>query len=208
MMNSATSALRVLEDRVLDPASANDDGSGGLPPILRTRRSDPVYNCHSYLTKVPLGAIVPFLEAFTKPGDTVVDPFAGSGMTGIAAISVGRNAILSDISVLGRHIAMGYATRVDATAFRAAARSVILAARQAMGDLYLTLGDQPDRLVEMTRTVWSFTYECPHCRSRFVYFECLSPDGRPPASCSVCPEPFVRRLWTRRDAIPPLKLSS
>ena len=30
-------------------------------------------------------AIAPFINHYTKPGDVVVDPFCGSGMTGVAA---------------------------------------------------------------------------------------------------------------------------
>ena len=41
-----------------------------LPPEVSVRRSaDPIYMAHGYLTKVPVRAIIPFLEAFTKPGD-------------------------------------------------------------------------------------------------------------------------------------------
>ena len=54
----------------------------GLPSMVQVRRSDPVYMAHAYLTKVPVTAIAPFIEAFTEPGDVVLDPFAGSGMTG------------------------------------------------------------------------------------------------------------------------------
>src|ERR1017187_9149455 len=84
-----------------------------LPETITAPRTDPIYNCHGYLTKVPVGAIEPFIEAFTQPGDKVADFFAGSGMTGLAALRLGRQARLSDISVLGQHIARGYSTKVS-----------------------------------------------------------------------------------------------
>jgi hypothetical protein len=71
-----------------------------MPDVITAPRTDPIYNCHPYLTKVPIGGIVPLIEAFTRPGDLVVDMFAGSGMTGIASAILGRVARLSDISVL------------------------------------------------------------------------------------------------------------
>lgn len=38
-----------------------------------------------------------FIKLFTKPGENVLDPFAGSGSTGIAASKFGRNVVLIDI---------------------------------------------------------------------------------------------------------------
>jgi len=38
----------------------------------------------------------------TRPGDTVLDPFAGSGTTGEVALELGLKAILIESSVLGR----------------------------------------------------------------------------------------------------------
>ena len=53
-------------------------------------KNDPIYNAHSYHTKVPYKAIVPFIEHYTNPGDFVFDGFCGTGMTGVAARSSGR----------------------------------------------------------------------------------------------------------------------
>lgn len=42
----------------------------------------------------PVGLPEFFIKVFTKPGDHVLDPFAGSGTTGVAAQMLGRNAVL------------------------------------------------------------------------------------------------------------------
>ena len=48
-------------------------------------RNDPIYNAHSYHTKVPHKAIMRYILHFTDPGDIVFDGFCGTGMTGVAA---------------------------------------------------------------------------------------------------------------------------
>ena len=52
-------------------------------------KTDPLYRAHGYHTKVPHLAIVPSILHYTKPGDIVLDGFAGSGMTGVAALWCG-----------------------------------------------------------------------------------------------------------------------
>lgn len=42
-------------------------------------------------TQKPLTALEPLIEAFSAPGDVVLDPFMGSGSTGEAAVRHGRN---------------------------------------------------------------------------------------------------------------------
>ena len=48
-------------------------------------KNDPIYNAHSYHTKVPHKAIMRYILHYTQPGDVVLDGFCGTGMTGVAA---------------------------------------------------------------------------------------------------------------------------
>lgn len=48
-------------------------------------KNDPIYNAHSYHTKVPHKAIMRYILHYTEPGDMVFDGFCGTGMTGVAS---------------------------------------------------------------------------------------------------------------------------
>jgi adenine-specific DNA-methyltransferase len=50
-------------------------------------------------TEKPVAALLPLIRAFSRPGDIVLDPFAGSGSTGLAARSCGRRFILIEKEV-------------------------------------------------------------------------------------------------------------
>lgn len=45
-------------------------------------------------TQKPVSGLVPLIRAFTKPNDLVLDPFAGSGTTGVAARYCNRRYLL------------------------------------------------------------------------------------------------------------------
>jgi site-specific DNA-methyltransferase (adenine-specific) len=48
-------------------------------------------------TQKPIASVARCLRASTNAGDLVVDPFAGSGTTGIAALQLGRNFLKRNI---------------------------------------------------------------------------------------------------------------
>ncbi|MEW6230147.1 MAG: DNA methyltransferase, partial [Bacillota bacterium] len=66
--------------------------------------TDPVYNAHSYHTKVPHRAIMRYILHYTEPGDVVFDGFCGTGMLGVAAQLCGN-----PVAVAG----LGYALSPD-----------------------------------------------------------------------------------------------
>ncbi len=44
-------------------------------------------------TQKPLALMEKLVRLFTDPGDTILDPFAGSGTTGVAALRMGRRFV-------------------------------------------------------------------------------------------------------------------
>ena len=52
-----------------------------------------------YATQKPLGILRRIIQASSAEGDPVLDPFAGSGTTGAAALELGRSAVLIEQSL-------------------------------------------------------------------------------------------------------------
>jgi len=117
-----------------DPAGDDYRRPPFAAPVKATKAT-PIYNAHSYHTKVPPEGIVPYILHYTDPGDLILDPFCGSGMTGVAAMMCAyppagalrlvpdarpgpRYAILNDLSPAAVHIAYNYCTPVDVEALR------------------------------------------------------------------------------------------
>ena len=138
-----------------------------LPKRIDVHKTSTSYRAHSYHTKVPPEAILPFIRAFTRPGEVVFDPFCGSGMTGVAALMEGRSALLSDLSPAAVHIARNYTTYCDPTVFAASFATVEKMVGPTIAWLYRPIGN--DQIVEYT--TWSDIFRCPACGNRITYWE-------------------------------------
>ena len=55
--------------------------------------SNPIFDMHPYWSKKPHDAIKRYILHYTQEGDVVLDPFMGSGSTGVAAVQMGRKFI-------------------------------------------------------------------------------------------------------------------
>ena len=154
-----------------------------LPDRIEVQKTSSSYRAHSYHTKVPPEAITPFVRAFTKAGDTVFDPFCGSGMTGVAALMEGRNALLSDLSPAAVHIARNYTTPCDPDAFAAAVARVEKIVSPTISWLYRPIGT--DTLVEYM--TWSDVYRCPTCLGNILYWDVVQKPGGVEGDSVTCP---------------------
>jgi len=100
------------------PDDVDDNGNGGEPVYHREPfatdvsegKSGPIYNAHSYHTKVPHKAVIRYILHYTEPGDVVFDGFCGTGMTGVAAQLCGDKRTVESL---------GYRVRDDGTIFDA-----------------------------------------------------------------------------------------
>lgn len=132
-------------------------------------KNDPIYNAHTYHTKVPFRAIIPFIEHYTKPGDIVFDGFCGTGMTGIAAQFIGREAILGDLSPIASFIAYNYNLPINIESFRTEATRILKTVEAECGWMYETLHSDGTK-GRINFVAWSDVFLCPYCSKEIVFW--------------------------------------
>ncbi|TEU16814.1 MAG: DNA methylase [Anaerolineales bacterium] len=171
------------------------------PPFaqpVKAGKNSPIYNAHSYHTKVPPEGIVPYIEHYTNPGDLVLDPFCGSGMTGVAALMTGRHAVLSDLSPAAVHIAYNYTTPVDVEALKREFERIKAAVKEEFDWLYGTTCDRCGGPATIQYTIWSDVFECARCGGEIVLWdEAVDPATGKVASKFSCPSCLAE--WSKRQ---------
>jgi 16S rRNA G966 N2-methylase RsmD len=191
-------------------------------------KTDPIYKAHSYHTKVPHLAIVPSILHFTAPGDVVLDGFAGSGMTGVAAQWCGaapasyrhelelswkkagllppkwgaRKVVLNDLSPAATFIAANYNLPFDVDAFAKAGKLLLADVDREIGWMYETLHTDGRTKGRIEYTVWSQLYSCPECAGEINFTEeALDDDSkrvREEFDCPHCSAELTKSRLERR----------
>ncbi len=147
--------------------SQSDVRTTPLEGAIRAGKNTYVYDAHTYHTKVPPSGIAQLIEYYTKIGDVVLDPFCGSGMTGVAAAGLGRKALLSDISPAAVFIAQHLNSPIDAKRYMKAVRAIVSEAEDLEARLYNTPCRNCGGMVPMLYMVWSYGVICPSCTKEF-----------------------------------------
>lgn len=177
-------------------------------------KTDPIYNAHSYHTKVPHKAIMRAILHYTEPGDLVLDGFAGSGMTGVAAQLCGspdpefrqqlelerkaagqpapkwgaRHVVLNDLSPAATFIEANYNLPFDVAAFEREARRILRELDAELGWMYETRHTDGTTRGKVNFTVWSQVFACPNCGWEVVFLrEALDPKTKRVRDVFACP---------------------
>ncbi|HDR9286176.1 TPA: DNA methylase [Burkholderia multivorans] len=177
-------------------------------------KTDAIYRAHAYHTKVPHLAIVPSILHYTEPGDVVLDGFAGSGMTGVAAQWCGtapasyrhelemswkkegkpapkwgaRRVILNDLSPAATFIAANYNIPFDVDSFAKAGKQLLKAMEQDIGWMYETLHTDGKTKGRIEFTVWSEVFTCPECAGEVNFLdEALDANSKRVRDSFPCP---------------------
>ena len=138
---------------------------------IKAGRSGTVYNAHTYHTKVPTDGIVPYIKYYTNSGDVVLDPFCGSGMTGIASLMADRTAILNDLSPAAAHIAKNYNQPTDIKELKEKFREISSVIIDEFDWLYSAKCDKCGNKAIIEYTIWSDVFECGRCSSELVLWD-------------------------------------
>lgn len=81
------------ESIVFAHAKGRSRWNGGGRVGVFTHNKNTPGGAHHHETQKPLPLMLELVELFTDPGDVVLDPFCGSGTTGVACLRLGRRFI-------------------------------------------------------------------------------------------------------------------
>jgi DNA modification methylase len=176
-------------------------------------KSNPVYTAHTYHTKVPHPAIMRYLLYYTLPGDSILDAFSGTGMTGVAAQVCGnpdselkfkienewkhlfgklpiwgeRKAICGDLSPYASFISSNYNTPVDFGLVETESEAILKDVINECSWLYETKHSDGG-LGLINYTVWSDIFSCLECKEEVVYWDAaMNFDEKKITDDFVCP---------------------
>jgi predicted RNA-binding Zn-ribbon protein involved in translation (DUF1610 family) len=182
-----------------------------------------LYKAHTYHTKVPPKALKKFIEYYTEPGDVVLDGFAGSGMTAVAALLADqtRSTLTCDLSPAASFIAATYLSAVDTNAFQKEARRIADILDNELGWMYRP-GDGAGNSPICNYYVWSDVFLCNSCGSEIIFWNAAFNEARKEFSkifkCPSCGaensktsseraketlfDQLLKKPWTRYKQVP------
>jgi DNA modification methylase len=158
-------------------------------------KNNPIYTAHTYHTKVPHPAIMRYLLYYTQPGDSVLDAFGGTGMTGVAAQICEnpdnetkykieqewkqlfdklptwgkRKAICGDLSPFASFISYNYNSPVDIDLFESEIGKLLENVKKECSWLYETTHSDGG-IGTVNYIVWSDVFMCSNCSNEIVFW--------------------------------------
>lgn len=185
-------------------------------------KNNPIYNAHSYHTKVPHPAIMRYILHYTQPGDVVYDGFAGTGMVGVACSKCGspetqlkneikkefeinkypfkwgkRNSICGDLSPYASFIAYLYNTPTNPLAYEKQANDIINEVESELGWMYETKHSDGKKGY-ISFVVWSDVFLCPNCGKEIIYYN-EGVDNENKTINETFPCPHCQKILTKKE---------
>ena len=180
----------------------------GLDHVVLPRRLPGLALLERTLPPPPDNLLDAELAAFAAPGDTVLDPWAGSGWTARRAVAHGMRAVAADPSPFAQMAAIGFLTAPDpavldaAFAQLAASKRVDVPLRQHLEELYASRCAACRRPVVVDQFIWPRDADAPG-RKIYRCAACEAALGGPEERVAPVDEVDLAKLGLEpRDAPP------
>lgn len=190
-------------------------------------KNEPIYNVHTYHTKVPPKAIMRYLLHYTMPGDFIFDGFSGSGMTGVASsylnieskvrelgydlkdkrvidssgVVVGnmgeRKVLLQDLSTQATFISSCLNKPIDIEPFLKEANTILNSLEEKYKNFFITHREEGE--FKVNYWVWSDVFVCSSCSEEIVFFDAASDDDGKVQKEFACPNCKARLTKNKLD---------
>jgi hypothetical protein len=165
---------------------------------------------HKYFARRPWNVFNELIERYSSPGDIVLDPFCGGGVTVVESLKLKRKAVGMDVNPLATYVTEMECKQVDLGRFRDAISLLEAEVGQEISSLYqTTCRNCSARAIadwiewdERTRTISRVKYDCPNCGPKEG--SARKEDARLAAKIAEGFDDIVKsgKLWFPRTRIP------
>lgn len=145
-----------------------------------------IYKIHKYWARKPWYIVEKYIAQYSNTGDTIMDPFCGSGCTGLEAVINGRNFKGQDLNPMALLVSKGtLLNNIDWTSFNQDVEMITTKCREKILRLYQS------------------EHTCKHCNNQ-MYFKYVNigPKFEKPSGgvyCCKCKSKTIKRDLTESE---------
>lgn len=114
----------------------------------------PMYRCHKYWSRKPHNTVAEYIHRYSEPGEVVLDPFVGSGVTAGEALKAQRVVIANDLDPIARFITLMTVVPADLDALKQAFDTVKSTVEGPIRQMYTTKCEICGRETELRCLHW------------------------------------------------------
>ncbi len=114
----------------------------------------PMYLMHKYWARKPANVVAEYIKHYSKEGEIVLDPFAGSGISAIESIKLGRKSIAIDLDPMATFITKNTAMPIDIKKFENTFNEIKNKIKGKIDELYITSCSKCKKEVTIEAVIW------------------------------------------------------
>jgi len=159
-------------------------------PIV-AKAHTPVYNMHRFFARRPFNVFEAMVKHYTNPGNIVLDPFMGGGVTVVESLRARRRVVGVDLNPMAWFIVDAEARPIKLEKVRKQFKKVEKAVKEEINQLYEVTCDTCGKPATTVWSLWSAVVICPQtdCNEVMVLSEAKKVSGGR-YLCPFCNRPF------------------
>ncbi len=123
----------------------------------------PIYKMHRYFARRPHNVFRHLIESYTNPGDVILDPFCGGGVTLVEGLATHRKVIAVDANPLATFITDCQTTPISILDYTKVMEQIERDMRKEVGNFYSTLDRKTGASVEVRWIELAYKALCEKC---------------------------------------------
>lgn len=143
-----------------------------IPALVHSKKEEPMYYIHKYWARKPHNVIAEYLTHYSNERDTILDPFAGSGVTALEAVKSGRKGIAIDLNPVASFITYCTAIETDLDLLKQNFQKVIAEIKDKVNDFYSTTCKKCGKPAMASHFVWQQNKKTKIEQPINVYYYC------------------------------------